>query len=249
MSELDGEWLVERVGGALPPMVGVEKRIAGATGETVVGNAVRLRFDVRGLELHYRFPFTGLVDHLEPADGGFAGRATLGGREVGRFRLRRRGDDATSHPLDAELRRLLDEAIAMEAGVLRSLDSMIRATDDPEIVELLRAHRLETERHEERLRSRLAARGASPSLVRGAGAVVGGLMKEVLDAARGGRGARDAYATEHFEIAAYELLERIATRAGDEETARVARENREEERAMARRLDERWDRLADLSVS
>ena len=195
---------------------------------------------------------TGLVDHLEPADGGFAGRATLGGREVGRFRLRRKGEDATPHPLDAELRRLLDEAIAMEAGVLRTLDSMIHATDDPEIVELLRAHRLETERHEERVRSRLAARGASPSLVREAGAAVGGLMKEVLEAARGGsagRSARDAYATEHLEIAAYELLERIATRAGDEETAHVARENREEERAMARRLDERWDRLADLSLS
>jgi ferritin-like metal-binding protein YciE len=73
-----------------------------------------------------------------------------------------------------------------------------------------------------------------------------------LDMVRGekaGRNARDAYATEHMEIASYQLLERIATRAGDEETAEVARRNRAEEEAMARKLDEHWDTFAELSVS
>ncbi len=89
MGELDGVWEVERESGALPPMVGVSKEIHGSRGVTKVGPLVRLPFVVRDRSLHYRFP-PGLVDHLEPAgDDVYRGRATLYGRELGRFRLRR----------------------------------------------------------------------------------------------------------------------------------------------------------------
>jgi len=157
-----------------------------------------------------------------------------------------------SGDLQSQLTKHIDEAIAMEQDVLRMLDSMIQTTDDDQIKGELREHKLETERQSDRLRERLEAHGSEPSLVREAGGVMGALMKSVVDVARtekAGRNARDGYATEHMEIASYQLLERIALRAGDEQTAEVARQNRREEEAMAKRLESHWDRFAELSLS
>ena len=89
MGELDGVWRVERVSGLLPPLVGVRKRIRGARGETAVGPFPGIPFVVDGRALRYRPPLSGLVDELEPEEGGYRGRATFMGREYGRFRLRR----------------------------------------------------------------------------------------------------------------------------------------------------------------
>jgi len=90
VSELDGIWNVERRGGLLPPLVGVEKRITGSRGETRVGPLPGVPFDVDGLSLRYRAPFRGFVDELEPDGDGYVGRATFRGREFGRFALRRK---------------------------------------------------------------------------------------------------------------------------------------------------------------
>jgi ferritin-like metal-binding protein YciE len=150
-----------------------------------------------------------------------------------------------------QLVKHIDEAIAMEESVKRLLDGLIQTTDDPQIIDLLEHHKLETEQHSQRLRRRLSAHGASPSLVREATGILGALAKLPLDLVRGekaGRNARDAFATEHMEIAGYQLLERIAKKAGDEETAEVARQNRSEDEAMAKRLDEHWDTFAELSL-
>ena len=89
MQELDGLWKVRRLGGALPPLVGVTKHVSGDRGETRVGPLVRMPFDVRGLELRYRRPLGMFVDVLEPDGDGFRGRATVLGREYGTFELRR----------------------------------------------------------------------------------------------------------------------------------------------------------------
>ena len=249
MAELDGTWNVERTGGVLPPMLGVRKRIAGQSGVTTVGPA-RAHFDVVGRELRYRAPFAGFVDVLEPAGATWSGRALYRGRQWGRFRLTPIEEGQMSS-LHEQLVKHIDEAISMEEGVKRLLDGMISTTDDAQVLDLLEHHKVETEQHSQRLRRRLEAHGGSPSIVREATGILGALAKLPLDLVRGekaGRNARDAYATEHAEIAAYQLLERIATRAGDEETAEVARQNRAEEEAMARKLDEHWDLFAETSL-
>jgi hypothetical protein len=87
---LDGIWNVRRTGGLLPPLVGVTKRIEGTRGETRIGPAGGVPFDVVGLELRYRPPFTAFVDVLVEDGDGFQGRATFRGREFGRFEMTRR---------------------------------------------------------------------------------------------------------------------------------------------------------------
>jgi ferritin-like metal-binding protein YciE len=248
VADLDGVWKVRRTGGALPPLVGVRKRIAGTSGETFVANGVRLPFDVRGNELRYRAPLSALVDVLEPDGDGFRGRATLFGRDLGTFELRRID---MAEDLTAQLVKHIDEAHAMEQNVLRLLDGMIQTTDDPEMIDRLEHHKVETQAHAGRMRERLEAHGASPSLVKQAGGMLQALAKLPLDVLRpekAGRNARDGFATEHLEIASYELLRRVADRAGDEETALAATEIILEEKAMADFIAERWDAIAEQSL-
>ena len=153
--------------------------------------------------------------------------------------------------LKEQLIKHIDEAHAMEQNVLRMLDGMISTTDDPEILDALEHHKMQTQGHADRMAQRLEAHDAAPSTVKQLGGVIGALAKMPLDFVRGekaGRNARDGYATEHLEIASYELLSRIAEKAGDAETATEAREIIEEERAMAKVIEQNWDRFAELSL-
>jgi ferritin-like metal-binding protein YciE len=248
VGELDGVWDVRRTGGVLPPLYGVRKRIHGRRGETLFG-PVPVTFEVRGLELRYRAPLLGVVDVLEPAAGGaYRGRTKLAGREIGQFELRRR---ATVDDIKAQLIKHIDEAHAMEQNVLRMLDGMIQTTDDPQVLDKLEHHKAQTQTHALRMRQRLEAHDASPSVVRQAGGIMQALAKLPLDMMRGekaGRNARDGFATEHLEIASYELLSRVAEKAGDEETAVAAREIIAEEQEMADFIAQNWDLFADASL-
>jgi ferritin-like metal-binding protein YciE len=248
MENLDGVWRVERIGGALPPLQGCIKRIHGNRGTTEFTYVPAMPFEVRGLELHYRPPLNPFVDRLEPSEGGYFGHATIAGMEFAQFRMRRL--DNVSQ-LNEQLIKHIDEAYAMEQNVLRMLEGMISSTDDPEIVDALEHHKVQTEGHSDRMRARLDAHGAKPSGVKQVGGILQALAKLPIDMVRGeraGRNARDGYATEHMEIASYELLRRIAEKAGDEETATAAKEIVLEERDMADLIASNWDKFAELSL-
>jgi ferritin-like metal-binding protein YciE len=150
-----------------------------------------------------------------------------------------------------KLTSYISDALALEQNVEQMLSGMISTTEDPTMRERLEQHQEETRAQQERLRGRLESYGESGSAVKGMAAKAGAAMKGVLDMGRGdkaGKNARDGYATEHLEIAAYQLLERVAVIAGDESTAEVARQNRAEEEAMARFIEERWDDVARQSL-
>jgi ferritin-like metal-binding protein YciE len=154
--------------------------------------------------------------------------------------------------LQAKLIEYIQDAHAMEASVRPLLDSMIASTDDEEMKRALEEHKMETERHERLLKERLQALGAEPSSRREAQSLVGALTKGVVDQIRSdkpGRNARDGYVAEHMEIAAYELLERLADRVGDGPTAQVARKNRADEEKMAKKIASNWDKFLDLTLA
>jgi len=248
MAELDGVWDVRRLSGALPPLTGVRKRIDGASGETVVPGGRGVPFDVRGLELRYRAPLAFLVDVLEPRGDAYHGRATAFGRTYGEFELRRSAVDAT----ETDLIRHIDEAHALEQTVARMLDGLIRSATDQELVDRLRQHKVETQRHESLMRGRLEAHGAQPSALRDLAAEAGGagfVLFARVQPDTPGKLATHAYSYEHLELAAYELLARLAELAGDHETGVVAHRIRGEEAAMAARLEAIFARTASASLT
>ncbi len=269
MAHLEGEWKVERVGGLLPSMVGIRKRIRGDGGETRVGPLPVWPFWSGRKEgrvtLVYRRPFSVLVDELRPEpDGSWLGRSMLLGLELGRFRMipvdrrkvttsREEGNMDQKYKLRRKLVEYVQNVHAMEQNVLLTLDSIVLTTEDSDLRAMFREHKEETRRQERRLNERLKALGGLglTSTGKDVVAIATAQAKGVADLWRTDkavRNARDAFVTEHLEIAAYEVLERLAERAGDAETAEVARTNRAEEEMMAQRVASNWDRFLDLSL-
>lgn len=146
----------------------------------------------------------------------------------------------------------LKDAHAMETNVASMLDSMIDRIEDPQILKDLEHHREETDRHLRLVDERLQAYGEDSSSMKDFVAKSGAMFKSMMDRARDdepGRTARDGFVTEHLEIASYELLERVALRAGDEATAEVARRNCADEQAMADKIADSWDRVVDQTIA
>ena len=150
--------------------------------------------------------------------------------------------------------RLIDhvkDAHAMESNVAVMLGSMIASTSDARTKRRLEAHLEETRRHAQRLERRLSALDAGSSLPKEGAAILGAMPKGVIDQIRGEKplkNARDGFVTEALEIAAYEILERIAQHAGDAQTVEVARQNRRDEERMRRYFARSWNRVVELSL-
>src|SRR2546430_10426683 len=104
-----------------------------------------------------------------------------------------------SQQLTDQLVKHIDEALGMEQNVLRMLDAMISSTDDDEIKNELRQHKLETEQHAERLEKRLAAHEVSPWTVRETAGIMNALMKSVLDMVRSEKAGRSEEHTSELQ--------------------------------------------------
>ncbi|HVL81967.1 MAG TPA: DUF892 family protein [Actinomycetota bacterium] len=153
--------------------------------------------------------------------------------------------------LSSMLASYVRDAHAMEENVLVMLDSMIRTTEDEQMRQRLEEHKTETQEHSRLLEERLDAMDTGGTAIKDIPARMGAFAKGMADLIRSdkpGKNARDGYVTEHLEIAAYQLLERLAERAGDHSTAEVARRIRADEERMAEFINERWDRVLEMTL-
>jgi ferritin-like metal-binding protein YciE/nucleoside-diphosphate-sugar epimerase len=147
--------------------------------------------------------------------------------------------------LDSALLAYLRDAHAIEGQAEELLEASAERVDDEELEATFRDHLEETQRHRERIASLLDERGARSSLVKDAMLRAGGLNLSAFFGAQPDstiKLAGFAFAFEHLEVAAYELLQRVAARAGDEGVVAVAEEILAEERRAAARVAESWDR-------
>jgi ferritin-like metal-binding protein YciE len=153
--------------------------------------------------------------------------------------------------IEEQLVKYLTDAHSIEVQALAQMRSAPDLAGAPQLAEAFRAHLVETETHEQLIRRRLEAHGESPSRLKDLLMGVGG--KGFVLFARSqpdttGKLTAHALSYEHLELAAYEVLIQVAERAGDHETVEVARTIRDQEAAMARRLEDATDAAVEASL-
>jgi ferritin-like metal-binding protein YciE len=153
--------------------------------------------------------------------------------------------------IEEQLTKHLTDVHSIEEQALTQLRRAPEIAGDPELAHVFNEHLTETERQESLVRARLQAHAATPSTVKDLAGKAGGVGMVLFAKANPdtpGKLTAHAYSYEHLELAAYELLKRVAGRAGDSETFQVAEEIAAEEKAMAARLAGCFDRAVDASL-
>jgi ferritin-like metal-binding protein YciE len=134
---------------------------------------------------------------------------------------------------------------------LAQLRSAPKPAGDPENAGAFREHLQETEEHERLVRLLLEARGAKPSALKDLVMALGGkgfVLFARVQPDTPGKLQAHALSYEGLEYASYQLLRRVAERAGDEEVVSIAERIAGEEQAMIERLRDGVDRSAEASL-
>jgi ferritin-like metal-binding protein YciE len=153
--------------------------------------------------------------------------------------------------LDQQLDKYLADAHAIEQQAIQLLKKGPKLAGVKDLATAYEEHLAETNDHSELLEGRLKARGGSTSLLKDAVLRLGALNWGMFFQAQVDTPAKLAgfsYAFEHLEIAAYELLKRVAVRAGDGETVATAEKILLQERAAAGRIHSLFDYALEASL-
>jgi ferritin-like metal-binding protein YciE len=150
-----------------------------------------------------------------------------------------------------QLINYLTDAHSIEEQALAQLRTAPDIAGDSELGSVFEAHLAETEEHERLVRERLEALGGSPSRVKDVVMALGGkgfVLFARMQPDTPGKLVAHAHSYEGLEEASYELLRLVAERAGDADTASMARVIQAQERAMRERLAENFDASAEASL-
>jgi ferritin-like metal-binding protein YciE len=153
--------------------------------------------------------------------------------------------------IQEQLVKYLTDAHSIEVQALAQMKAAPKMAGSDELARIYEQHEHETEQHKRLVEERLVAHGASASKLKDVVAAAGAVpfilfAKSQPDTP--GKLAAHALSYEHMELAAYELLMRVAARAGDTETVEVARTIRDQERAMAERIEAHFDETVEASL-
>jgi ferritin-like metal-binding protein YciE len=152
---------------------------------------------------------------------------------------------------DAKLIQYLNEAYGKEKELEVALVADIALTIKPPYKKRLQQHLKETKGHAKALERRIKKLGGSASTTQSLVGKVTAAAKGPVHMVRGDgaqekmlKNAKTQYFNEHEEISTYLALENFATKVGDRDTAKVARDIRREEERMAKFLEGQIKQLA-----
>src|SRR5581483_4540998 len=148
------------------------------------------------------------------------------------------------------IKRYLEDAIAAEKSFETQLQGFANEGDNAAAKAAFHQHALETKQQYERLTARLESLGGSPSTTKSFLAHVFGLSPKTAQLGhekeeRTTQNLMMAYAVENSEIAMYESLATVAEAAGDTQTATLAREIQQQEKATAEKV---WQLLPTAAL-
>jgi ferritin-like metal-binding protein YciE len=145
---------------------------------------------------------------------------------------------------DSKLVQYMNEAYGKERELESSLLAHIEMTTKAPYKKRLKQHLSETKKHAKALERRIKKLGGGGHAVQTIVAKATAAAKGPVHALRGSgeqekmlKNAKTEYFNEHEEISTYLALETFATKVGDKETAKLAREIRRDEERMAKFLE------------
>ena len=153
--------------------------------------------------------------------------------------------------IQEQIVKYLTDIHSIEQQALVQLKIAPKIAGDATLEAAFEKHIGETEDQKRRVEERLEALGGSPSTVKDiAGAASGPAFAlfAKFQPDTPGKLASHAFSYEHMELAAYELLSRLAQRAKDEETAALAKDIEGQENEMARRIADNWEVAVNASL-
>ncbi len=146
----------------------------------------------------------------------------------------------------------LADAHAIEEQAIVLLERASTAAGDPLLAEVCERHLGQSREHADIIKRRLAVHDARPSIFKDSAMRFGGLNWSAFFQSHPdtpGKLAAFTYAFEHLEIASYELLSRVARRAGDDHTCDVCERILMDEHMAADAVAGTFERVTDASLA
>jgi ferritin-like metal-binding protein YciE len=153
---------------------------------------------------------------------------------------------------DAKLVQYMNEAYGKERELETALQAHIAMTTKTPYQKRLKEHLRETKGHAKALERRIKKLGGGGHAIQTVVAKATAAAKGPLHMIRGSgeqekmlKNAKTEYFNEHEEISTYLALETFATKVGDRETAKLARDIRRDEERMAKFLEGQIKQLSN----